>query len=154
MQTYFLDLSNPGFSIDASFGSEHTSTLMFDASVSYPKDEPPPDGSNIADRIWRLAIYDQSSEPTLGSPEGAVGTLRWNSNHSSEKRYGCVAQCEIKATLFSRIMNLLQAGNRLTSAEVSVDFSHASLADKGNTAPILVFSVNGDFDVRSEKTAI
>lgn len=150
MQTYFLSLSNPCFTVDASFGSEHTSTLMFDASVDYPKEEPAPDGIDLATRPWRIAIYDQSSAPTLGSAEGSVGTLRWTTNHSSEKRYGCLAQCEIKATLFSRLLNLLQAGNYLTSAEISIEFSQASLADKGNAAPILMLSVNGGFNTRSE----
>jgi len=127
--------------------------LTFDASVNFPKDEPPPDGSDIADRLWRLAIYDQASEPKLGSADGTVGIVRWSSTHSSDKRYGCLVQCEMKATLFSRLVNYLQAGNRLVSAEISIDFTRASLDEKGNTAPVLVISVEGGFNASTNTAA-
>lgn len=59
----------------------------------------------------------------------------------------------MKATLFSRLVNYLQAGNRLVSAEISIDFTRASLDEKGNTAPVLVISVEGGFNASTNTAA-
>lgn len=119
---YFLDLSTPSFSVENAFDGDHSACITFDAGVSYPEDELTVSGESIASARWRIALYDQSSIPEIKKPAQSIGTLTWRPSKDESKPATCLVMIELKATTFSRLLALLQTGNTVGAAELTIIF--------------------------------
>lgn len=149
INVYFLELTNPSAQFECSFDSDNSACLTFDAKVTYPAEETVA-GESIADARWRVALYDQALSLESDDSSRSIGSLTWHPPKSSNKHATCLAQVQINAAVFSRLLGTLQTGNSLSRIELTVQFPSLPW-DTGSKEKVNVVDASIEVEFRSSR---